>query len=229
MKNKILFVVVALTVLLGAFFLQSFQNKQVERSVAEVTEVGTGVETSTEVTTALERVEEKTGIVETVTTEVTTALVESVTATSAIREEPAKIVTKEETTETTTQNTVKLTVDYSVLKGKLNKADINGGVAYSGEYVTKDGDTAFDVLKNSMIKAGIPFEFSKTPAFNSHYIEGIDNVYEFDFGELSGWVYKVNGEFPAYSSSEYKVKAGDEIVFVYTCDLGKDAGNNFSS
>ena len=43
---------------------------------------------------------------------------------------------------------------------------------------------------------GIHMEFENTPMYNSAYIEGIHNLYEFDCGELSGWMYQVNGWFP---------------------------------
>ena len=57
---------------------------------------------------------------------------------------------------------------------------------------------------------------------NSAYIEGIDNIYEFSCGELSGWMYRVNGEYAQVSCSDYKVKDGDKIQWSYTCDLGED-------
>lgn len=67
-------------------------------------------------------------------------------------------------------------------------------------------------------------ESSYTPVFNSAYIEGINNLYEFDCGEGSGWVYSVNGVYPNYGCSNYKVKPGDSIEWHYTCNYGKDVG-----
>jgi hypothetical protein len=55
-------------------------------------------------------------------------------------------------------------------------------------------------------------------------IAGINNLYEFDVGELSGWMYKVNGWYPNYGCSRYQVKDGDLIEWNYTCDLGRDLG-----
>ncbi len=92
----------------------------------------------------------------------------------------------------------------------------------------KEGDSAFDVLQRTCREKGIHMEFQKTPAYNSVYIEGINNLYEFDCGDLSGWMFKVNGSFLNYSSSLYKVQSGDELSFVYSCDLGVDQGG-FSS
>lgn len=67
-------------------------------------------------------------------------------------------------------------------------------------------------------------ESSYTPVFNSAYIEGINNLYEFDCGEGSGWVYSVNGVYPNYGCSNYKVQPGDSIEWHYTCNFGKDVG-----
>ena len=60
--------------------------------------------------------------------------------------------------------------------------------------------------------------------YNSAYIEGINNLYEFDCGELSGWMYSVNDWYPNYGCSCYTVQPGDVICWVYTCDLGQDVG-----
>ncbi|MDR2296437.1 MAG: DUF4430 domain-containing protein, partial [Clostridiales Family XIII bacterium] len=71
---------------------------------------------------------------------------------------------------------------------------------------------------------GIHMEFENTPIYNSAYIEGINNLYEFDAGELTGWMYKVNGWYPNYGCSRYRLAAGDVIEWHYTCDLGRDLG-----
>lgn len=91
-----------------------------------------------------------------------------------------------------------------------------------------DGDTVFDVLKQTCTDRKIHLEFSKTPLYNSMYIEGINNLYEFDCGSQSGWMYRVNGTYNSYSCSEIKVKNGDKIQWLYTCDLGKDIGGYFA-
>lgn len=85
-----------------------------------------------------------------------------------------------------------------------------------------EGESVFNLLLREMKKAKIHMEFSNTPMYNSAYIEGINNLYEFDCGELSGWMYKVNGWFPNYGSSRYALKEGDIVEWVYTCNLGFD-------
>ena len=89
-----------------------------------------------------------------------------------------------------------------------------------------EGESVFNVLQREMKKNRIHMEFRNTPIYNSAYIEGINNLYEFDCGELSGWMYKVNGWFPNYGCSRYLLKNGDVIEWVYTCDLGRDVGDN---
>lgn len=99
------------------------------------------------------------------------------------------------------------------------------GIIYKAQKVTfYEGESVFDVLLREMKKNKIHMEFSMTPIYNSNYIEGINNLYEFDAGELSGWMYKVNGWFPNYGSSRYVLKDGDVVEWVYTCDLGRDVG-----
>ncbi|RKD22105.1 hypothetical protein BEP19_13520 [Ammoniphilus oxalaticus] len=99
------------------------------------------------------------------------------------------------------------------------------GVIYAPRKVTfYEGESVFDVLLREMRSNKIHMEFTMTPVYNSHYIEGINNIYEFDCGELSGWMYKVNGWFPNYGASRYYLKDGDVIDWVYTCDLGRDIG-----
>ena len=66
-----------------------------------------------------------------------------------------------------------------------------------------EGESVFDVLKRVCRENKIHMEFSETPVYQSAYIEGIGNLYEFDCGEGSGWMYRVNGEFPNYGCSRY--------------------------
>ena len=101
------------------------------------------------------------------------------------------------------------------------------GVIFAKKTVTfNEGESVFNVLQREMKKAGVQLEFKNTPAYNSVYIESIGNLYEFDAGDLSGWMYKVNGVFPNYGCSKYQLSQGDTVVWEYTCDLGKDIGSS---
>ena len=100
-----------------------------------------------------------------------------------------------------------------------------GGVILAPTKVTfYEGESVFDVLQRVCKEKGIHMESSWTPIYNSAYIEGIHNLYEFDCGELSGWMYRVNGWYPNYGCSRYQLVDGEVVEFRYTCDLGKDVG-----
>ncbi|WP_353654946.1 DUF4430 domain-containing protein [Clostridium sp. CCUG 7971] len=122
----------------------------------------------------------------------------------------------------------------TLLKPENRKVAISNG---KGDMIPDDGviyatkkvkfyknESVFDVLLREVQEQKIHMEFSMTPIYNSNYIEGINNLYEFDGGELSGWMYKVNGWYPNYGCSRYQLKDGDVIEWVYTCDLGRDVG-----
>lgn len=102
------------------------------------------------------------------------------------------------------------------------------GVILSEKQVEfEEGENVHDILKKACQEEKIHMESNYVPLYDSAYIEGINQLYEFDGGELSGWTYKVNGEFPSYGVSNYNVSEGDVIEILYTCDLGKDVGNDF--
>ena len=86
------------------------------------------------------------------------------------------------------------------------------------------GNSAFDVFRQVLRKEKIHFEYVDASAYDSVYIEGIGNLYEFDCGPQSGWMYSVNGTYPGLGCSGYTLADGDVIVFSYTLDLGADVG-----
>ena len=92
-----------------------------------------------------------------------------------------------------------------------------------------EGESVFDVLKRVCRENKIHMEFSETPVYQSAYIEGIGNLYEFDCGEGSGWMYRVNDEFPNYGCSRYTLADGDTVEWVYTCDFGADVGGGLGA
>lgn len=92
------------------------------------------------------------------------------------------------------------------------------------EAAFEEGESAFDVLRRVCRDNRLHMEFSETPAYGSAYIEGIGNLYEFDCGDGSGWMYRVNGAFPGFGCSQYTLADGDTVEWVYTCDYGADVG-----
>lgn len=81
-----------------------------------------------------------------------------------------------------------------------------------------EGESVFDVLARVCREQKIHLEYSKVPGYGTSYIEGIANIYEFDAGELSGWVYTVNGVSVNYGSSSYILDEGDTVEWHYTVD-----------
>ncbi len=107
---------------------------------------------------------------------------------------------------------------------KVELVPSDGAIFAASTVTFYEGESVFNVLMREMKKNRIHMEFVNTPMYNSAYIEAIGNFYEFDCGELSGWMYKVNGWFPNYGCSRYQLKPGDVVEWVYTCDLGIDVG-----
>lgn len=109
--------------------------------------------------------------------------------------------------------------------GKSSCVPGNGVILAASTVRFAQGDTVLDVLKAASSATGLQLEYSYTPGYGSYYVEGINNLYEFDCGNESGWMYKVNGWFPNYGCSEYQVHDGDVIVWCYTCKgYGADLG-----
>ena len=107
---------------------------------------------------------------------------------------------------------------------KTDLVPADGWLLETVEVSFAKGESVFDVLQRVTRDNKIHMEYSDTPMYNSAYIEGIGNLYEFDCGSGSGWQYSVNGWFPNYGCSGYELQNGDVIEWVYTCDLGKDVG-----
>lgn len=85
------------------------------------------------------------------------------------------------------------------------------------------GDTVYDVLLEAAGRYNIRTETQG--AGDSVYVEGIGHIYELDFGDLSGWMYFVNGSSPDVGCGEYTLSDGDLIEWRYTCNLGADVEN----
>lgn len=107
-------------------------------------------------------------------------------------------------------------------KGKESLIPSDGIILPNQTVNFYEGENAFNVLSRELKRAKIPMDATNTPAFNSVYINAINNIYEFDCGDLSGWQYKVNGNILSYSCSQYILRDGDVIEWLYTCDMGED-------
>ena len=90
----------------------------------------------------------------------------------------------------------------------------------------RDGDSVFDVLNRITREKRIQFDYQDASLgiYDSAYVRGINFLYEYTCGPLSGWTYTVNGNHPDYGCSRYILCPNDDIKWQYTCDLGRDVG-----
>ena len=88
------------------------------------------------------------------------------------------------------------------------------------EVQIEKGETAFAVLEQITKENRIPMDF--TGSGSSAYVKGIAGLYEFDYGNLSGWIYLINGEEMSIGCGAAEVSPGDRIEFLYTKMLGDD-------
>ena len=139
---------------------------------------------------------------------------------------------EDQTVDTKKSYTCTLSIECSSILNHLSdlepeKLDIlpKNGIIFAAQTVTfYEGESVYDVLKRVCRENRIHMEASWTPMYNSAYVEGIGNLYEFDCGSGSGWMYRVDGWYPNYGCSRYQLKQGEVVEWRYTCDLGKDIG-----
>ena len=121
---------------------------------------------------------------------------------------------------------VTLTIRCDTVLGKDGTAHLpqDGVMLPVTTFVIEDGETVFDILSQAAAAYGLRVQNTGVTANSSAlaYISGINDLHEFDFGDLSGWVYRVNGERPSVGCGEYKLHDGDVIEFLYSCELGED-------
>ena len=94
----------------------------------------------------------------------------------------------------------------------------NGVIFENGAVAITPGETVLDVLKRTLKEQNIALSEKRG------YVRSINGLSEKLRGEenfpQSGWLYRVNGEFPSIASNQYKLKAGDRVEWVYTCKPG---------
>lgn len=96
----------------------------------------------------------------------------------------------------------------------------NGCILPPTQFEISAGATAFDAVDYACRVKGIQLD-SKATA-NGAYIAGINYLYEKQHGDLSGWMYLVNGVFPSVGCGLYNVSDGDVIEWRYSTNIGDD-------
>ena len=132
-------------------------------------------------------------------------------------------------------NTVTMSISCAVILDNLDLLDPDktelvpedGWILEPVTVELQEGETVFDLLLRVTREHKIHMEYAQAPMYGSAYIEGIANLYEFDCGAGSGWMYAVNGWYPNYGCSGYKLEPGDVVEWRYTCDTGEDIGGGY--
>lgn len=118
---------------------------------------------------------------------------------------------------------------------KIELVPEDGWILKPVKVTFNEGESVYDLLVRVCKENNIHMSAKWTPLYNSHYIESINNIKEFDcptdrFHNTSGWMYCVNDWYPNYGISRYELKKGDVVELNYTCvGLGADLGAEYST
>ncbi|MBM6774173.1 DUF4430 domain-containing protein [Olsenella profusa] len=90
--------------------------------------------------------------------------------------------------------------------------------AADGEKTTSDvelpeGATAYDAL----VATGA--DVNAQDSEYGMYVQGIDGLASGDHGDMSGWMYSVNGESAEVGCSEYTLSSGDVVTWTYVTEF----------
>lgn len=201
-------------------------------------------ESENETTRAYSNIEEE-NKVETVNTEEAENRVETVNTEKTVNKDKTESYNESDSEEIYSTTTVPEVKTSNIVKGYCNISidclnilnDMSEFDTSLTEYLPADGfflhntrvevyenDTVFDILDRVSKSNNILLQYSFTTEYGSAYIESINNIGEFDCGQLSGWMFSVNDVYPNVGCSLVNVDNGDVIKWRYTCNLGGDVG-----
>lgn len=112
---------------------------------------------------------------------------------------------------------ITFSIDCSAVAGKADHIPENGVIVAAFWLGIADGDTVRDATLRVSKQRGILLDFD----IAGTYLRGISGIREFDFGDTSGWVYRVNGEYPSVGCGEYTLHDGDVVEWIYTTEVVK--------
>ncbi len=115
-----------------------------------------------------------------------------------------------------------LAIYCNTVAGKKDFIPENGLILERSTITVGKGMTALDQLAIAARTYKIQLDLK------SDYVAGIGYIYEKDFGDVSGWMYRVNGEYASVNAVNYVLNDGDFVEWLYTVDLGNDIGNNYT-
>jgi outer membrane biosynthesis protein TonB len=147
-------------------------------------------------------------------------------ASAKTSEAPAK--TSPTATKTPETNTITCTVEIradslnqirdTLSPSVLSYLPENGVILAKTKVTLKKNTTVYQALEQVCRAKKIAVDAAFTPVYESYYVKGIGHLYEQDAGDMSGWLYLVNGKIPDVGASAYTLTDGDELLWGYTCD-----------
>lgn len=125
---------------------------------------------------------------------------------------------------------VSVTIDCRTILDNMEKVEQglldNNIIPVSGVILGKtnvdifEGDSAYDALARVCKQHKIQLDSDYDPIFRTHYVTGINYIYEMSVGGSSGWMYFVDGQQPDVGISNFALNGGEEIVVAFTCVVG---------
>ena len=103
------------------------------------------------------------------------------------------------------QATMAVTVEIDATAGE--------GERTSTEVDVPEGATAYDAL----VATGVDVNASDSEY--GMYVQGINGLAGGDFGDMSGWMFEVNGEMAEVGCSEYQLADGDVVTWIYVTEF----------
>ncbi len=104
-------------------------------------------------------------------------------------------------------------------KEKIDIVPKDGIILKEDKIEFEKGESVFDVVVRVAKDKKIHIDFDKAAGNVAAYVRGIGNIYEFDCGDMSGWIYTVNGKSPDVSYDNYVLQNGDNVEWVYICSF----------
>lgn len=103
------------------------------------------------------------------------------------------------------QATIEVTVEIDATAGE--------GELSTHHVELDEGATAYDAL------VAAADDVNASDSEYGMYVQGINGLAGGDFGDMSGWMFEVNGEMAEVGCSEYELADGDVVTWLYVTEF----------
>lgn len=103
------------------------------------------------------------------------------------------------------QATIEVTVEIDATAGE--------GELSTHHVELDEGATAYDAL------VAAADDVNASDSDYGMYVQGINGLAGGDFGDMSGWMFEVNGEMAEVGCSEYELADGDVVTWLYVTEF----------